>query len=91
MSELQLTQVIEVGDSARCDFCGDEYRGRPDPGGILFQSKAVCPQCAPKLEADAALYGETSFIRARCPPGVSFHAWVMGLRGGDNAIKVYTA
>lgn len=91
MTGLQLTQVIDVGDSVCCDYCGDEYIGKPDQGGLLFQSKAVCPQCAPKLEADAKLYGEESFIRARCPAGMSFHAWVMSLRGGDNTIKVYTA
>lgn len=86
-----LTQVIDVGDSVCCDFCGEEYVGRSDTGGLLFQSKAVCPRCAPKLEADAVLYGETEMIRARCPAGVSFHAWVMRLRGGDNTIRVYAA
>lgn len=88
---LDLKQVIDVGDSVCCDFCGDEFRGQPDVGGLLFQSKAVCPRCAPKLEKDAAGYGETHFIRGRCPPGMSFHAWVMELRGGDNTVKVYAA
>lgn len=89
MNGLELKQVIDVGDSVICDFCGDEYRGRPDTGGLLFQSKAVCPRCTPKLEADIALYGESHFVRARCPVGMSFHSWVMQLRGGDNQIKVY--
>lgn len=91
MTALELTQVIDVGDSVCCDFCGDEYRGRPDIGGLLFQSKAVCPKCAPKVAGDAIHYGEEHLIRGRCPPEMSFHAWVMQLRGGDNAIKVYTA
>ena len=34
-------------------------------------------------------YEETEHIRARCPPGMTFHAWIMELRGGNNTIRTY--
>ena len=84
-------QIIDVGDSVVCDLCNVEYRGSDRQGGILVQSKAVCPECAPKYEADLREYDEMHLLRARCPAGMTFHAWVMHLRGGDNSIKVYSA
>lgn len=84
-------QVIDIGDSVQCDLCSTEYRGSDEQGGILVQSKAVCPDCAPSFEEDLVHYDETHLIRARCPPGMTFHSWVMQLRGGDNSIKVYAS
>ena len=80
--------VIDAGNSVCCDFCGKEYEGSDTSGGFLFVSRAVCPECAPKLEADAKLYGETHLIRSRCPEGVSFHDWVMKLRRGNNTVVI---
>lgn len=67
---------INLGLSVFCDDCGDDYTDRPDEGGILFQNKACCPACAPRMEALAKKYNETHFIRARCPEGMSFSDWV---------------
>jgi hypothetical protein len=38
--------------------------------------------------ADIDKFGERRFIRSRCPTHLSFHAWVMQLRGGDNRVQV---
>jgi hypothetical protein len=80
---------IDIGSCVYCDFCNVDYAGKSDTGGVLFQGKAVCPQCVPKLEADVRCYGEEHFIRARCPDGKSFAEWVLWLRGGDNTITIY--
>lgn len=83
-------QVIDIGDMVVCDLCNEEYTGKPDPGGFLFQSKAVCPACAPKFERDVRKFQEEHLIRARCPEGQPFAAWVLSLRGGDNTIQIIT-
>lgn len=84
-------QVIDIGDSVVCDDCSTEFRGSDATGGLLVQSKAICPVCAPKWLTSLAEYDEMHLLRARCPSALSFHDWVMHLRGGDNSIKVYTA
>ena len=78
----------DLRDSVRCDWCNREYRGDDTTGGFLFQSKATCPDCAPKTEVNALRFHELHFITARCPPHLSFHAWVMQLRGGENQVRV---
>lgn len=83
-------EVIDIGDSVVCDWCDDEYTGKPDQGGLLFGSRAVCPKCAPRVERSAKEYGEDHFIKARCPEGESFAAWVLSLRGGNNTIRILT-
>jgi hypothetical protein len=59
-----------------CDLCGNDMTFSKEVGGILFQSKACCPSCAPNMEASAKKYGEEKFIRGRCPPDKSFANWV---------------
>jgi hypothetical protein len=68
--------TIEMGRRVVCDDCDAEMTDSPAVGGILFQSKALCPTCAPKWEARAVQHGETRFIRGRCPEGKSFADWV---------------
>ena len=80
----------DIGDYVECDFCGRDYTGSKDPGGLLFGSKAVCPVCVPRTEANAKRDGETHFIRARCPDGMPFAEWCLQLRGGDNTVTVIT-
>lgn len=83
--------VQDIGQQVICDgSCGEDYTGKPDSGGILFGSYAMCPKCAPRVEATAAAHGETSRIKARCPEGMPFAAWVLSLRGGDNRIVTYS-
>lgn len=67
---------IDAGQSVICDLCGEDKTESKVSGGFLFQSKAVCPDCAPNYEASAKRYSELHFIRARCPEGKSFADWV---------------
>lgn len=83
-------EIIDVGEHVECDLCSKSFDGLPDSGGFLFGSKGVCPDCAPRFEADIKRFGEESYIKARCPVGMSFRDWILRLRGGDNTIKIYT-
>ncbi len=83
--------VIECGDKVLCDFCGEEYNAQnKTTGGFLFDSNAVCPACAPDSLKRIIGYHEKDHIKSYCPTGMSFHDWVMQLRGGNNTIKVTT-
>ena len=73
-------EVLDPGKKVYCDDCGEDYTGSDKTGGILFQSKAICPDCSDKWIARAKQYGEEQFIRARCPHGMSFYDWVIKLR-----------
>jgi hypothetical protein len=86
--EFGIPDSVPVGATVLCDDCDMDYTASPLAGGILFQSKALGPCCAPKWEDSARKYGEERFIRARCPEGVSFADWVRGIRGPDAAITV---
>ena len=77
-------QIIDFGDMVFCDICNKEYTNLSESGGILFGSNAYCPSCSPRLEIEARRYNETSYIKARCPKGMSFKDWVLQLRGGNN-------
>jgi hypothetical protein len=72
--------TLAPGDSVVCDDCNTDYTTSDKTGGLLFQSKAICPDCAPKWDRSAIQYNEVQFIKARCPVGVSFADWVRGLR-----------
>lgn len=81
------TEIIEVGDAVICDLCGADHTA-PAPsaeGGITFGSRACCPECAPKIEADAKKYGEEEYIGERARPGETFRDFVFRLRGGEPA------
>lgn len=82
--------VFDVGPQVVCDNCGADWTGRPESGGFLFVTKAICPTCAPVYERDIVRYGETRHIRQRCPEGLSFAQWVLQLRAGDNTVIVRT-
>jgi hypothetical protein len=74
-----------VGDSVICDgACGRDLTESDEEGGIMFGSKAMCPQCAPRVEAGARRHGEEHAINARCPPGMTFaHGVRTELRGKE--------
>ena len=84
----RLISETDIGDSVVCDWCSTEYRGSTATGGFMFRSYATCPKCAADMEAKAIKLGEKHFIGARCPPDMTFHAWVMQLRGGNNKIRL---
>ena len=69
-------KVIDVGDKVYCDLCGEDKSESDSSGGFLFQSKAVCPDCAPHFEVSINDYSEQHLIRGRCPPEKSFANWV---------------
>jgi hypothetical protein len=73
--------VIDIGDSVVCDLCSKDFTNRKDCGGFLFLSKGVCPDCAPKFEADGIKYGEQEYIRDRAEPQESFKDFVLRIRG----------
>jgi len=86
------TEVFDLGDaSVECDGCSKVYaKGSPQKGGILFESKGLCPVCAPKWEERAKRYGEEKFIRDRAAPEETFYGFVMRTRGGDNTMTFTT-
>lgn len=85
------TQKFEFGNVVLCDFCAQDYTNSTEEGGLLFGSYATCPQCAPKIEADAAKYNETKHITRRANPGQSFADFVrLGLRDGKPGVTTLT-
>lgn len=87
----KLVSCEDLGDMVLCDVCNEEYT--PDngiSGGFLFGSYAYCPKCAERRLPEIKKLGEEQHITAWCPPEISFHHWIMQLRGGDNTIKVWT-
>lgn len=88
---LNLLDQQDVRDTVICDgSCGQDYTNSDDCGGILFGSYAYCPNCAKQALASARRYGEERFIKAVCPPDMSFKDFVLKLRGGNNTIKEYS-
>jgi hypothetical protein len=81
-------EAIPVGDIVLCDDCSVDYTNRPDSGGFIFQSKAICPACAPRWRRLIALYGEQHFIKSVCAEGVTFAAFVRAWRGPNATIRV---
>ncbi len=78
----------DLGERVFCDICGSEWTGKPDSGGFLFESKAVCPICAPRFMVHIIQSNEQEFIRAECPPEKSFWQWCLWLRNGNNKITM---
>ena len=83
-------EEVDFGSTVLCDWCSEDWTGRPESGGFLFGSKATCPTCAPRMEALAIEEDEAHYIRARCPADHSFAAWVLGLRAGNNKVRFLT-
>ncbi len=68
--------VTHPGQLVFCDFCGEDWTERTESGGLLFQSKAVCPDCTPRSLKSIAEFHEEHLIKDRCPEGKSFADWV---------------
>lgn len=83
-------EIIDIGEEVYCDNCNEDYSESEESGGILFQSKAICPKCAPSWLDRINFYGEGMYLNGRCPDDMSFKDWVLGLRGGNNTIKIQT-
>jgi hypothetical protein len=76
---------IDIGRIVVCDFCDGDHTDTTVSGGVIFGSKAVCPTCMPKVQAEA------QFIKARYPEGKSFGDFVREYRGSNNSIVIRTA
>ncbi len=81
---------IDIGNHVECDMCCKDFTESEEGGGFIFGSKAVGPCCAAKIERDAREYGEEKYIKGRCIPDMSFAAWVLALRDGNNTIEFRT-
>lgn len=68
--------VIDPGRRVVCDYCGEDYTESEEHGGLLFQSKAVCPKCTPRTMELVRQYHEERFIRGVYPEGKSFADWI---------------
>ncbi|HMJ13780.1 MAG TPA: hypothetical protein VK524_20325 [Polyangiaceae bacterium] len=79
---------IDIGELVVCDWCDEDWTTRTEPGGFILQSKAVCPVCAPSVDALVTKYGEQHFRRARCPEDQAFADFVRTYRGDNNKISV---
>jgi len=79
---------VDLGQEVFCDICSAVWTGRPDSGGFLLLSKAVCPDCAPRMLERLKANHEDQYIRGWCPKGMSYAAWCLQLRGGNNTVKV---
>lgn len=82
--------IFDIGEEVYCDICGDDFTENNMTGGFLFQTKAVCPRCAPSFEKSAKEYGEEHFIRAWAEPGETFKDFCLRLRGGNNKVIIET-
>lgn len=81
---------IPVGRIVICDDCNGDWTDRKESGGLLFESKGICPDCEPKWRKLAAEYDEEYAIRASCPELQSFADFIRDIRGPDAAIVVRT-
>jgi len=76
-----MEEVIDIGDMVLCDLCNADYTDSDKQGGVLIGSYAVCPECEKeKFQGEKA--------DEKCPPDTSFKEWVLGLRGGNNTIRI---
>lgn len=73
-----------------CDSCSKDWSDSDLFGGLLFGSKAYCPDCVPGLEQSIYEHGEERFIKGRCPVGMSYADWVRDLRGPNPEAKIYS-
>lgn len=81
-------EPVDIGDIVVCDFCDKDWTNLPGSGGLILQSKAVCPDCNGKVSAHLTRYGEWQYVRAACPAGVSFADFVRDYRGPNSTISV---
>jgi len=78
---------IPVGRLVVCDSCSEDFTDSPLQGGLIFQSKAICPTCAPTWEQRIQEFGEERLIRMRCRSGQTFGDFVRAYRGPNAAIS----
>lgn len=81
-------ETVPVGNFVVCDLCNDDYTGSTESGGFVFQSKGICPKCAPEFLRLVMKFDEKGYIRAHCPDGQSFADFIRAYRGPNAGIKI---
>jgi hypothetical protein len=84
------TEIYDIGDNVVCDLCNEDYTNSDALGGYIFESKGVCPKCAPEFIASVFKFKEERFIRDRAMTGETFKAFILRCRGGNNQVKITT-
>ena len=79
---------IDIGRTVLCDSCGEDYTDSQRCGGFIFQSRAICPQCAADWMASIIANSEQRMIRAACQEGQSFADFVREYRGPNNTVSI---
>lgn len=73
---------IDVGNKVFCDLCGKEYTDdEKSKGGFLFNSKAVCPDCADDFMRTIKVYREEDYITDKAREDETFRDFVYRIRG----------
>ena len=80
----------KLGRKVICDYCDHDYTESTLPGGLIFESKAVCPRCEPRIRASIRHYNEKRHIKAENSLMVPFAQFVREFRGPDASIIVRT-
>lgn len=80
--------VLDIGNKVLCDMCAEDYSHSNAVGGFLFESKAVCPKCAPRVANLIIEYNEQKYIVDMAREGETFLDFVLRIRAGDNTIRV---
>lgn len=83
------TTEFDIGRTVICDTCGADWTNRKESGGLIFESKGICPDCTPGLMKSVKQYEEEHYIRAICPEGKSFADFVREYRGPEgNKVRI---
>jgi len=88
-SDISVMETIyDIGDTVICDYCNKDFTKSDAKGGFIFESKAICPDCAPGTLLQIKGYNETKYIKKYCPEGMTFKNFVIGYRAGNNTVRV---
>jgi len=69
-------KVVNGKAAVLCDACDADYTESDAVGGIMFDSKAICPECTPKWISAAIENNEQAHVRAINGQTKSFADWV---------------
>lgn len=82
-------KTIDIGRLVACDDCGADFTDSTVSGGFIFDNRASCPECGPKLLQRMQTRSALRFAMraAICPESMSFADFVRSIRT-DNTITV---
>lgn len=80
---------VDMSGRVLCDDCDRLFTAEStETGGMLFESKALCPTCTPKWMDGIKKHKEERYIRDMAEPGETFFNAVMRWRGGNNDVVI---